>query len=181
MTVYLGWQRAVVLVGYDTVKEALVDQADDFSGRAPIPFLHKATKGYGNIWNFILSYWHGIDPVLSCISWLNTSHLLCSSGLGISNEERWRQLRRFTLTTLRDFGMGRKGMEDWIQEESKHMRARMETFNGVPLFVFGVIECSYANLSANPHTHAKQSPGQRLRVIALWNFLFNPPGKGWAK
>lgn len=48
ITLYLGWQRAVVLVGYDAVKEALVDQADDFTGRAQIPFLVKATKGYGN-------------------------------------------------------------------------------------------------------------------------------------
>lgn len=53
------------------------------------------------------------------------------SGLGISNGERWIQLRRFTLTTLKDFGMGRKGMEEWIQEESKHLRARIDTFKGV--------------------------------------------------
>ncbi|XP_071352566.1 cytochrome P450 2G1-like [Trachinotus anak] len=99
MTLYLGWQRTVVLVGYDSVKEALVDQADDFTGRGPLPFLLKATKGYG---------------------------------LGISNGERWRQLRRFTLTTLRDFGMGRKGMEEWIQEESKHLTARIETFKASP-------------------------------------------------
>uniref|UniRef100_A0A667YP19 Cytochrome P450 2F5-like n=1 Tax=Myripristis murdjan TaxID=586833 RepID=A0A667YP19_9TELE len=88
MTLHLGWQRVVVLVGYDTVKEALVDQADDFVGRGPVALLLKVTKGYG---------------------------------LAISNGDRWRQLRRFTLTTLRDFGMGRKGMEEWIQEESQHL------------------------------------------------------------
>ncbi|KAM6933640.1 cytochrome P450 2Y3 [Xenentodon cancila] len=99
ITLYLGWQRVVVLVGYDTVKGALVDQADDFTGRGPLPFLYKATKGYG---------------------------------LGISNGERWRQLRRFTLTTLRDFGMGRKGMEEWIQEESRHMRDHILSFKGAP-------------------------------------------------
>ncbi|XP_076837783.1 cytochrome P450 2B11-like [Brachyhypopomus gauderio] len=88
MTVYLGPQRVVVLVGYDAVKEALIDQADDFVGRAPIAFAQTVLKGYGLI---------------------------------ISNGERWRQLRRFTLTTLRDFGMGRKRMEEWIQEESKHL------------------------------------------------------------
>uniref|UniRef100_A0A667YIE2 Cytochrome P450 2F5-like n=1 Tax=Myripristis murdjan TaxID=586833 RepID=A0A667YIE2_9TELE len=94
MTLHLGWQRVVVLVGYDTVKEALVDQADDFVGRGPVPFILKVTKGYG---------------------------------LAISNGERWRQLRRFTLTTLRDFGMGRKGMEEWIQEESQHLVTHIGT------------------------------------------------------
>ncbi|XP_028971940.2 cytochrome P450 2F3-like [Esox lucius] len=88
MTVYLGRQRTVVLVGYEAVKEALVDQAEDFIGRAPIPLISRATRGYG---------------------------------LAISNGERWRQLRRFTLTTLRDFGMGRKRMEEWIQEESQYL------------------------------------------------------------
>lgn len=55
-------------------------------------------------------------------------HLFFCSGLAISNGERWRQLRRFTLSTLRDFGMGRKGMEEWIQEESTHLRAHIESF-----------------------------------------------------
>lgn len=49
MTVYLGPQRMVVLVGYDTVKEALVDQAEHFTGRAPVPFLIKVLRGYGEI------------------------------------------------------------------------------------------------------------------------------------
>lgn len=88
MTVYLGSQRVLVLVGYDTVKEALVDNADDFVGRAQVPFVNRIVKGYG---------------------------------LAISNGERWRQLRKFSLTTLRDFGMGRKRMEGWIQEESRHL------------------------------------------------------------
>lgn len=52
MTLYLGWQRTVILVGYDAVKEALVDQADDFTGRGPLPFLMKVTNGYGNTRHF---------------------------------------------------------------------------------------------------------------------------------
>ncbi|XP_051534498.1 cytochrome P450 2G1-like [Myxocyprinus asiaticus] len=100
MTVYLGPQRVVVLVGYDTVKEALLDQGEHFAGRAPIPFLKKIVRGYG---------------------------------LAISNGERWRQLRRFTLTTLRDFGMGRKRMEQWIQEESRHLLKSFEETNSAPV------------------------------------------------
>ena len=49
LTVHLGRQRTVVLVGYDAVREALVDQADDFTGRGPLPFLVRATKGYGKM------------------------------------------------------------------------------------------------------------------------------------
>ncbi|XP_016381651.1 cytochrome P450 2G1-like, partial [Sinocyclocheilus rhinocerous] len=100
MTVYLGPQRMVVLVGYGTVKEALVDQAEHFTGRAPIPFLIKVLRGYG---------------------------------LAISNGDRWRQLRRFTLTTLRDFGMGRKRMEQWIQEESRHLLESFEETKSTPV------------------------------------------------
>uniref|UniRef100_A0A3Q3W3N1 Uncharacterized protein n=1 Tax=Mola mola TaxID=94237 RepID=A0A3Q3W3N1_MOLML len=110
MTVYLGPQRTVVLVGYDAVKEALVDQADDFVGRGPLPFLIRATRGYG---------------------------------LGISNGERWRQLRRFTLSTLRDFGMGRKGMEEWIQEESMHLVERIKTKPFDPTYFFS---CTVSNV-----------------------------------
>ncbi|KAF7692689.1 hypothetical protein HF521_010299 [Silurus meridionalis] len=99
MTVYLGPQRFLVLVGYDTVKEALVDNADDFVGRAPVPFVQQLLKGYG---------------------------------ITISNGERWRQLRRFALTTLRDFGMGRKRMEGWIQEESRHLLDAMKETKSAP-------------------------------------------------
>ncbi|XP_048836465.1 cytochrome P450 2C19-like [Brienomyrus brachyistius] len=99
MTVYIGPQRQVVLVGYETVKEALVDQAEDFTDRAPLPILQKITQGYG---------------------------------LVISNGDRWRQLRRFTLSTLRDFGMGQKRMEEWIQEESKHLVDSLASTNSAP-------------------------------------------------
>nr|XP_019943606.1 PREDICTED: cytochrome P450 2G1-like [Paralichthys olivaceus] len=113
MTFYLGRQRTVVLVGYDAVKEALVDQADDFMGRGPLPFLIKATKGYG---------------------------------LGVSNGERWRQLVRFTLSTLRNFGMGRKGMEEWIQEESKHLRGRIDSFKAAQFDPTVLVMCTVSNV-----------------------------------
>ncbi|KAJ0063779.1 hypothetical protein NL108_006730 [Boleophthalmus pectinirostris] len=108
-----GLQRVVFLVGYDAVKEALVDHADDFNGRGPLPFLIKITRGYG---------------------------------LVISNGERWRQLRQFTLSTLRDFGMGRKGMEQWIQEESSHLVERIKTMNGEPFDPTFFLSCSVSNV-----------------------------------
>ncbi|XP_069047960.1 cytochrome P450 2F5-like isoform X2 [Lepisosteus oculatus] len=47
LTVYLGGQRTVVLVGYEAVRDALLQQSDDFTGRAPFPFLQRLTRGYG--------------------------------------------------------------------------------------------------------------------------------------
>ncbi|KAF3693288.1 Cytochrome P450 2G1 [Channa argus] len=67
-------------------------------------------------------------------------------GLVMSNGERWRQLRRFTLTTLRDFGMGRKGMEAWIQEESNHMRAQIDTFKAKPFDPTFLLSCTVSNV-----------------------------------
>ncbi|XP_072405380.1 cytochrome P450 2F2-like [Chiloscyllium punctatum] len=46
-TVWLGPRPAVVLCGYETVKEALVNQADDFGARGTVPSIRKITNGYG--------------------------------------------------------------------------------------------------------------------------------------
>ncbi|XP_009275992.1 PREDICTED: cytochrome P450 2H1 [Aptenodytes forsteri] len=98
-TIYLGPQKVVVLYGYDIVKEALIDQADDFSGRGNLPLLKKLFQG---------------------------------TGIVTSNGETWKQLRRFALTTLRDFGMGRKTIEKRIQEEAHFLVERIRNTHEQP-------------------------------------------------
>nr|ARO89859.1 cytochrome P450 Cyp2c20 [Andrias davidianus] len=56
-TVYLGAQPAVVLCGYDTLREALLGQADDFSGRAILPVFERLTKGQGIVFSNG-EHWH---------------------------------------------------------------------------------------------------------------------------
>ena len=46
-TVHLGPRRVVVLCGHEAVKEALVDQADEFSGRGEQATFDWLFKGYG--------------------------------------------------------------------------------------------------------------------------------------
>ncbi|XP_067317005.1 cytochrome P450 2G1-like [Anolis sagrei] len=87
-TVYFGTKPIVVLCGHDAVKEALIDKADEFSGRATNPTLERTFQGHGVIF---------------------------------SDGERWKQLRRFSLNVLRDFGMGKKTIHERIQEEAQFL------------------------------------------------------------
>uniref|UniRef100_A0A286XB32 Cytochrome P450 n=1 Tax=Cavia porcellus TaxID=10141 RepID=A0A286XB32_CAVPO len=83
-TIHLGPRPIVVLCGYDAVKEALMDQAEEFSGRGTQATFDWLFQGYGVVF---------------------------------SNWERAKPLRRFSITTLRDFGLGKRGIEERIQEE----------------------------------------------------------------
>ncbi|KAJ6663582.1 hypothetical protein lerEdw1_009661 [Lerista edwardsae] len=85
-TIHLGSLPCVVLCGYQAVKEALVDQADDFSDRGEFPIFYRFTRG---------------------------------NGIAFSNGEKWKVLRRFALQTLKNFGMGKRSIEERIQEEAQ--------------------------------------------------------------
>ncbi|KAM6203380.1 cytochrome P450 2H1-like [Sarcoramphus papa] len=112
-TIYLGPQKIVVLYGYDVVKEALIDQADDFSGRGNLPLLKKLFRG---------------------------------KGIVTSNGETWKQLRRFALTTLRDFGMGKKSIEERIQEEASFLVERIRNTHERPFNPGNFLVHSVANI-----------------------------------
>ncbi|XP_028972276.1 cytochrome P450 2M1 isoform X2 [Esox lucius] len=87
-TVWLGSTPVVVVSGYQAIKEAFVNQGEEFSGRANYPVIMTISQGYG---------------------------VLVSSG------KRWKDLRRMSLMTLKNFGMGRRTIEQRIQEETKFL------------------------------------------------------------
>ncbi|KAM9119127.1 cytochrome P450 2B4-like [Pangshura tecta] len=96
-TVWLGPKPAVVLCGYEVVKEALVGQAEEFGGRAAIAIHERVTDGYGLI---------------------------------IGSEKKWRELRRFTIATLRDLGMGKTTMAQRVQQEAQYLVEEVADMEG---------------------------------------------------
>uniref|UniRef100_A0A3Q2QMD0 Cytochrome P450 2K1 n=1 Tax=Fundulus heteroclitus TaxID=8078 RepID=A0A3Q2QMD0_FUNHE len=58
---------------------------------------------------------------------LNNGH-----GILFSNGETWKEMRRFALTTLRDFGMGKRVAEEKILEECGHLIQTIENYKGEP-------------------------------------------------
>ncbi|XP_068136118.1 cytochrome P450 2K4-like [Hyperolius riggenbachi] len=109
----IGSQKMVVLCGYETVKDALVNHAEEFSERPHVPIFDDITKGYG------IAFSHG---------------------------DNWKTMRRFTLSTLRDYGMGRKITEEKISEECEHLMKKMKSFGGKPFENTMIINAAVANI-----------------------------------
>ncbi|XP_062965116.1 cytochrome P450 2B4-like [Cynocephalus volans] len=112
-TVYLGRRPVVILCGMEAIREALVDQAEAFSGRGIVAMVDPIFQGYGVIF---------------------------------ANGDRWKTLRRFSLVTMRDFGMGKRSVEERIQEEAQCLVKELKKSQGALLDPTFLLQCITANI-----------------------------------
>ncbi|CAJ0953264.1 unnamed protein product [Ranitomeya imitator] len=69
-----------------------------------------------------------------------------NAGILFSNGENWRVMRRFTLSTLRDYGMGRKDIENKITEECDCLLQKLRSYGGKPFNNQTIINAAVANI-----------------------------------
>ncbi|XP_034085739.1 cytochrome P450 2J6-like isoform X2 [Gymnodraco acuticeps] len=68
------------------------------------------------------------------------------SGLFVSNGETWKRQRRFALSTLRTFGVGKNTMEQSICEEIRHLQEEIEKEKGQPFSPAGLFNNAVSNI-----------------------------------
>ncbi|XP_062414033.1 cytochrome P450 2K1-like [Pungitius pungitius] len=114
-TVYLGPQKVVILAGYKTVKDALVNHAVEFGDRYSSPGFHDLSGEQRN-------------------------------GIIFANGDSWKEMRRFALINLRDFGMGKKAAENKIIEEVQYLIDVFERHEGQPFSTAKSINNAVSNI-----------------------------------
>ncbi|XP_036051232.1 cytochrome P450 2B1-like [Onychomys torridus] len=112
-TVHLGPRPVVMLCGTEAIREALLDQAEAFSGRGTIAVFEPIVQGYGLIF---------------------------------ANGERWKTLRRFSLATMKDLGMGKRTVEERIKEEAQCLVEKLQKSQGAPMDPTFLFQCITANI-----------------------------------
>ncbi|KAL7396100.1 hypothetical protein ABVT39_000259 [Epinephelus coioides] len=117
-SVRLGGERMVFVSGYKMMKEALVTQANNFVDRPNSPSQHRFySREPGN-----------------------------PGGLFVSNGEKWKRQRRFALSTLRSFGLGKNAIEQKICEETRHLQEEIEKEKGEPFRPDGLFNNAVSNI-----------------------------------
>ncbi|XP_075717020.1 cytochrome P450 2K6-like isoform X4 [Rhinoderma darwinii] len=69
-----------------------------------------------------------------------------SRGLLFSHGENWKTMRRFTISTLRDFGMGKSTIEEKIIDECVHLTNVLAAFKGKPFDNIKILNAAVANI-----------------------------------
>ncbi|XP_006866917.1 PREDICTED: cytochrome P450 2D17-like isoform X1 [Chrysochloris asiatica] len=122
----LAWTPVVVLNGLEAVREALVLRGEDTSDRPPMAIYKHLGFGPGAQGVILARYGHA-----------------------------WREQRRFSVSTLRNFGLGKKSLEQWVTQEAACLCAAFEAQAGRPFNPQNLLNKAVSNVIASL-THGRR-------------------------
>uniref|UniRef100_A0A8C0JE81 Cytochrome P450 n=1 Tax=Chelonoidis abingdonii TaxID=106734 RepID=A0A8C0JE81_CHEAB len=100
----VGWKNLVVLNGFEAVKAALIQRSEDFADRPSFS---------------LFDHMVGFSPAAPGIMMARYGH-------------GWKELRKFALSTLRNFGLGKKSLDQSITEEAGCLCSAFSSKDGHP-------------------------------------------------
>ncbi|XP_078573745.1 cytochrome P450 2U1-like [Branchiostoma floridae x Branchiostoma japonicum] len=118
MTIWIGRVPAIVLTGYETIRTALVKRAEDFSSRKTHSPIAKI-RGDGITADGVIFAVYG---------------------------PRWKQLRKFTVVTLRDFGVGKRSLEGKVNDEANALVQEVLSQNVQPFDIKIMLQNTVCNI-----------------------------------
>uniref|UniRef100_A0A670YEN2 Uncharacterized protein n=1 Tax=Pseudonaja textilis TaxID=8673 RepID=A0A670YEN2_PSETE len=115
-SLYLGGKRAVFTHGFSSAKEVLVTKGLEFAGRPD---------------NLLVDY---------MIKKKGTQYIISPYG------QAWKEQRRFSLMLLRNFGLGKKSMEEKILQEATCLIEAFAENSGAPFDPQPFVETAVTNI-----------------------------------
>ncbi|KAF6317067.1 cytochrome P450 family 2 subfamily E member 1 [Rhinolophus ferrumequinum] len=95
-------------------------------------------------------------------------------GIIFNDGPTWKDIRRFSLTTLRDFGMGKEGNEHRIQKEAQFLLEALRQTQGQPFNPTFLLDCAPFNVISDilfrQRFGYRDELGLRLRRLLHENF-----------
>ncbi|KYO48168.1 cytochrome P450 2E1 precursor isoform B [Alligator mississippiensis] len=104
-------------------------------------------------------------------------------GIVFSNGERWKQLRQFALTTLRNFGMGKRSIEMQIQEEAQYLVKKLSSTQKMPFEPTFLLSCAVSNIICSIifGKHRDYEDRKFLTLMGLMNDIFHVVSSHWGQ
>lgn len=145
-------------------------------GETPLIVLH----GFKTVKNAIVSHSEEMSgrPVSNFMKDIGNG-----KGIVVSSGHSWKQQRRFGLMTLRNLGLGKRGLESRIQEEAQNLVEILAAQNGKPIDVSNFIIHSVANVISAAvfgHRFSIDDPTFK-KLVAINQHLIDSLGSKWGR